>query len=152
MQSFVGAVLIMWGTRQVGVPETPFQEWLHDSIQYANWKLAKETAKCPYAMMVGGMRVKGGTYLLRDTERSVMRSGRSKDLRRREGDHARDPVLKDYEFEPVHRTDVYKEQRGLEQVLHDTFQPPLNKVRPISPQNPNLQEYLDAAKKYLGGL
>ena len=94
---------------------------------------------------------KGGTYLLRDPETGqVMRTGRTNDLLRREAEHARDPVLKDLEFESVHRTDVYEEQRGLEQMLHDTYNPPLNKIRPISPSNPNLQGYLDAANGYLG--
>jgi hypothetical protein len=30
-------------------------------------------------------------------------------------------------FEAVNPTDVYAEQRGLEQILHETYQPPLNK-------------------------
>jgi hypothetical protein len=50
----------------------------------------------------------------------------------------------------VHRTDVYNEQRGLEQLLHDTYQPPLKRVRPISPTNPNLPLYQDAANTFLG--
>jgi hypothetical protein len=85
-----------------------------------------------------------------DAEGNVARTGRSNDLLRREAEHARDPALKDFDFEPVHRTEVYSEQRGLEQLLHDMYQPPLNKVRPISPTNPNLQEYLDAADSHLG--
>jgi hypothetical protein len=92
---------------------------------------------------------RGGTYLLRDTEGNVARTGRSKDLLRRRTEHARDPVLADLDFEAVHRTNVYREQRGLEQLLHDIYQPPLNKVRPISPKNPKLQEYLDAARNFL---
>ena len=93
---------------------------------------------------------RGGTYLLRDAEGNVARTGRTNDLLRREAELARDPALKDLDFEPVHRTDVYNEQRGLEQLLHDTYNPPLNKVRPIGPNNPNLQKYLDAANGYLG--
>jgi hypothetical protein len=49
----------------------------------------------------------------------------------RRGDHLRDPRLKDHDFELVYRTDDYAEQRGLEQVLHDTYEPPLNKINPI---------------------
>lgn len=79
-----------------------------------------------------------------------MRTGRTDDLARRAAEHGRDPVLRDFEFEPVHRTDVYNEQRGLEQLLHDTYRPPLNKIRPISPTNPNLPKYQDAAKTFLG--
>jgi len=58
-------------------------------------------------------------------------------------------LLKDYKFEPIYRTDVYSEQRGLEQLLHEQYGPPLNKINPISPTNPNRQLYLDAAEQYL---
>lgn len=61
--------------------------------------------------------------MLRDVENAVMRSGRTKDLERRELEHARDSTLKDLRFEAVHRTHVRAEQRGLEQVLHDQFNP-----------------------------
>ena len=70
-------------------------------------------------------------------------------LLRRQGEHFRDPLLKDYKFEPIYRTDVYSEQRGLEQLLHEQYGPPLNKINPISPTNPNRQLYLDAAEQYL---
>ncbi|MBW0298147.1 hypothetical protein [Shewanella xiamenensis] len=63
----------------------------------------------------------------------------------------RDPALIDFRFREVHRTDVRSEQRGLEQMLHDKYQPPLNKIRPISPTNPKIDEYMDAARLYLGG-
>jgi RHS repeat-associated protein len=93
---------------------------------------------------------KGGTYLLRDAEGQVMRTGRTNDLLRREAEHARDSALSDYSFEVVHRTDVYAEQRGLEQVLHNTYEPPLNYVQPISPSNPNFDNYMKAAQDFLG--
>jgi hypothetical protein len=80
---------------------------------------------------------------------AVMRTGRTRDLGRRGAEHGRDPNLRDVEFEPVHRIDVYNEQRGLEQMLHDKYQPPLNKIRPISPTNPKLPMYQDAAKTFL---
>jgi RHS repeat-associated protein len=95
---------------------------------------------------------RGGTYVLRDPATAqVMRTGRSGDLARRGAEHGRDPALRDLTYEPVHRTDVYAEQRGLEQLLHQTHQPPLNKIRPISPQNPRLDDYLGAAKRFLEG-
>lgn len=97
------------------------------------------------------VEARGGTYLLRDAEGNVARTGRTNDLARRELEHARDPALKDLDFEPVHRTDVYEEQRGLEQLLHDTYNPPLNKLQPISPSNPNFQKYMDAADAFLKG-
>jgi hypothetical protein len=94
---------------------------------------------------------RGGTYLLRDADTGqVMRTGRTCDLARRAAEHRGDPLLRDFEFEPVHRTDVYSEQRGLEQLLHDNYQPPLNRIRPISPNNPKLPNYQDAAKSFLG--
>ncbi len=97
------------------------------------------------------IEARGGAYVLKDFEGNVVRSGRSGDLTRRAADHRRDPLLKDYDFDPVYRTDVYAEQRGLEKILHDTYQPPLDKIRPISPTNPKRQIYIDAAQKYLGG-
>jgi hypothetical protein len=41
------------------------------------------------------------------------------------------------------------EHRGLEQILHDRYDPPLNKIRPISPSNEDIDIYMDAARKYL---
>lgn len=88
--------------------------------------------------------------MLRDVEGAVVRSGRTKDLARQELEHKRDPALKDFQFEPVHRTDVRAEQRGLEQMLHDQYNPPLNAIRPISPRNPRLDSYMDSARRFLG--
>jgi RHS repeat-associated protein len=95
--------------------------------------------------------VKGGVYALRNAEGVVMRTGRTGDLLRREADHARDPLLKTFEYDPIYRTDVYAEQRGLEQILHDTHNPSLNKINPIDPANPRLDEYVNAARDYLIG-
>jgi hypothetical protein len=116
---------------------------LEGKVRFGDFTIAAETTAAAEA--------RGGTYLLRDAETGqVMRTGRTNDLARRAGEHGRDPVLRDLEFEPVHRTDVYNEQRGLEQLLHDTYQPPLNRVRPISPTNPKLPLYQDAASTFLG--
>jgi len=79
-----------------------------------------------------------------------MRTGRSNDLSRREKEHARDPDLKDLTFETKHRTDVRSEQRGLERMLHDEHSPPLDKINPISSKNSRLEEYMDAARNFLG--
>ena len=78
-----------------------------------------------------------------------MRSGRTNDLARREAEHLRDPDLAEYKLDEVYRTDNYAEQRGLEKILHDQYNPALNKIRPISPTNKNLPTYMDAAQKYL---
>ena len=97
----------------------------------------------------GGSISKGGTYVLKNELGDVMRSGRTKDLARRECEHARDPDLKDYVFEPVYRTDNYAQQRGLEELLNKTYNPPLDKILPIGSRNPNAQAYRDAAQQYL---
>ena len=102
----------------------------------------------------GGCAVgsRGGTYVLtHPVSGQVMRTGRTGNLSRREAQHARDPVLSRFDFEPVHRTDAYSQQRGLEQWLHDTYNPPLNRIRPISPINPNRGRFLDAAQQFLQG-
>ena len=72
-------------------------------------------------------------------------------LLRRAGEHGRDPALRDFQFERVHCTDSYLQQRGLEQLLHDTYHPPLNLKRPINPTNRNRPAYMDAAKQFLQG-
>ncbi len=92
--------------------------------------------------------IRGGTYVLRDADGVVVRSGRTRNLDRRQAEHARDPTLSQYDFDPVHRTDSYAEQRGLEQVLHDQYSPPLNRIRPIDPANPRRQEYESAAERF----
>jgi len=93
---------------------------------------------------------KGGVYLLRDPETGqVMRTGRTSDFLQREAQHARDPQLSSFDFEPIFPTDTYAQQRGLEQTLHDLYNPPLNFRNPISPSNPNRQLYLNAAQTYL---
>ncbi len=59
----------------------------------------------------------------------------------------RDPELKEYRFEVDRRTDNYAQQRGREQVIHDIHNPPLDKIRPISPNNPQLEHFLESAKQ-----
>jgi hypothetical protein len=76
-----------------------------------------------------------------------MRTGRTNDFERRREEHRRDPVTKSFDFRIDVRTDDYATQRGREQVIHEMYRPPLNKIEPISPRNPRRQEYLDAAAK-----
>lgn len=91
---------------------------------------------------------KGGTYLLVDPETGqVMRTGRTKNLERRETEHKRSSETKHLDFVTDRRTDSYAEQRGREQVIHDLHKPQLNKLNPINSKNPKRQEYLDAAKR-----
>ena len=84
----------------------------------------------------------GGAYVLTNFDGVVFRCGRTNDLGRREREHLRQNP--DYQFREVVRTDSRNEQRGIEQMLHDEFGGPLNKIRPISPTNPRLEEYLNS--------
>jgi hypothetical protein len=92
---------------------------------------------------------KGGCYVLCNSEGDVVKSGRSSDLARRAGQLERNSKYEDYDFQQVYRTDDYAAQRGLVQMLYDTFKPVLDLIRPISPQNPNAARYMEAAKRYL---
>jgi RHS repeat-associated protein len=95
---------------------------------------------------------RGGVYALKDEAGQVVRTGRTKDLGRRAGDHARAPGTSEFRFEELYRTDNYATQRGLEQMVHEQFKPPLNRIRPISPLNPRGPGYLDAAQRFLDSL
>jgi len=93
---------------------------------------------------------KGGTYVLRDDATGdVVKTGRSGDLALRRKQHQRNPDLTNKKFEPVHRTDDYNAQRGLEEILYNENHAPLDKIRPISPTNKKAQKYRDAAQEYL---
>jgi hypothetical protein len=97
---------------------------------------------------------RGGVYSLRDGAGNVVRTGRSNDLAAREVAHANDSVLGDFTFRAEYRTDVYAEQRGLEQVLYDNnpgamaINGGFNKIRGISLSNPRLGEYMKAAEDF----
>ncbi|MGH9182720.1 MAG: RHS repeat-associated core domain-containing protein, partial [Acidimicrobiales bacterium] len=98
----------------------------------------------------GDELAQGGVYALRDpVTGQVVRTGRTNSLLRRQGEHFRDPRLSDYEFEVVARTDVYAQRRGLEQLVHDAYNPALNRINPISATNPNRAWYLSEAEQFL---
>jgi len=98
----------------------------------------------------GDELAQGGVYALRDPiTGQVVRTGRTNSLTRRAGEHLRDPALADFEFEVIARTDVYAQQRGLEQLAHDAYTPAMNRIRPISPTNSNRATYVDAADDFL---
>lgn len=116
-------------------------------------RLSLQRVRSAEPVVAAEAEARGGVYLLRDAETGqVVRTGRTNDLAVREAQHARDPLLKDYEFEPVYRTDVYAKQRGLEQNLDWIHNPPLNYGNPIRPKHPVLHEYMDAAWNYLNRL
>jgi len=98
---------------------------------------------------------RGGVYTLRDAAGNVVRTGRSSDLATREAALFNDPVLGRYRFSVEHRTDVYAQQRGLEQILYDRYPGArlenggFNKIRGISPSNPNMTTYMQSAWDFL---
>jgi RHS repeat-associated protein len=110
----------------------------------------QKASKMPSGGSSSGGQPRGGTYVLKKGNK-VVRIGRSNDLARREAEHAKN--FPDLKFEVIDRTDDYAQQRGLEQMLYDRYHYPgdLNRVRPISPFNPNRSKYLDAARRFLTG-
>ena len=76
-----------------------------------------------------------------------MRTGRTNDLNRRRGEHARDQATKDLRFEIDRRTDNYAQQRGREQIIHDRYNPPLNVIEPIRANHPLRVYYLRAGNE-----
>jgi hypothetical protein len=96
-----------------------------------------------------GCLPKGGTYKLRDPESGrVRRTGRTNDLERRKLEHGRNPETKDLDFEVDRRTDSYEAQRGREQRIFDEHpEADLNRMRPISQNNPRREQYLQEGDK-----
>jgi RHS repeat-associated protein len=98
---------------------------------------------------------KGGVYTLSDETGTVVRTGRTKDLKQREKQHKNAKDTKDLDFNEAHRTDDYAEQRGLEQkVYNDNPQAQsnnggLNKIKPIRDKNEKKPIYEKAAEDYL---
>ncbi len=92
---------------------------------------------------------RGGTYVLRDPETGqVRRTGRTNDLKRREGEHGRGAETKDLDFEVDRRTDSYEAQRGREQIIYDAHpEADLNRKRPIADKNKRRDEYMREGKK-----
>ncbi|MEI2689189.1 MAG: RHS repeat-associated core domain-containing protein [Anaerolineae bacterium] len=88
----------------------------------------------------------GGVYTLRDpVNDGVQYVGRTNNLTRREAEHR--VAHPDLRLRPEFRSDNYEVQRGAEQILHDRYQPPLNKIQPISPRNPRRAEYINTARR-----
>jgi hypothetical protein len=90
---------------------------------------------------------RGGTYRLFNKKGKVMKTGRSKDLSRREGEMGRaHPKSK---FKVDKRTDDYNAQRGREEIIYNQQNPPApyDQIRPIDPANPKAKIYRDAGKK-----
>jgi hypothetical protein len=149
---FLAAILHRAGDQEKVMPTEPKPPKEPPPV-VKGWKdfpsTADKTAEDAIAKTAGQPAPKGGTYILRDVDGNVVRTGRTNDLARRAAEHARDPDLQDFEFEQVHSTDNYAEQRGLEHMLNNFYNAPFDKINAISPNNPNLQTYLNAGKDYL---
>lgn len=93
---------------------------------------------------------KGGTYVLKNAEGTIIKTGRTNNLARREAEHGRNHP--DRTFEVDKRTDNRAAQRGREQDLHDANPSAhaanggLDKINGISPKNPKRDEYLKAGR------
>jgi RHS repeat-associated protein len=88
----------------------------------------------------------GGVYTLRDPANDgVQYVGRTNNLTRREAEHR--VAHPDLALRPEFRSDNYEVQRGAEPILHDRYQPPLNKIQPISPRNPRRAQYINTARR-----
>ncbi len=76
-----------------------------------------------------------------------MKTGRTKDLARRRQELGRKHP--DLEFKVDKRTDDYAKQRGREEIIYKQQNPPapLDKIRPIDPDNPMAPIYRRAGKK-----
>ncbi|MER2600019.1 MAG: hypothetical protein ABTQ73_10910 [Caldilineales bacterium] len=88
----------------------------------------------------------GGVYTLRDPANgNVQYTGRTNNLARREAEHGRSfPELR---FNAEFQSNSREVQRGAEQILYDRYQPPQNKIQPISPRNPRRAQYINAARR-----
>ena len=92
----------------------------------------------------------GGVYALRHPQTGqVMRVGRTNDLERRRKEHGREPELRAFDFEDVYQCDSHPARRGLEQLIHEAYDPPLDKIAPLSEKNPRRKKYLAAARRFL---
>jgi RHS repeat-associated protein len=92
---------------------------------------------------------KGGTYILRDPETgTVERTGMAANLTKRKSDHKKDyPNLT---FEVDRRSGNRDARRGREQIIHEMYDPPLNKQNPISTKNntpEEIERMMEAGRK-----
>lgn len=130
--------------------------WLFDQIDVMVKKLVKKLQKVKAAERAatrpapedgGKCGPNGGTYMLLDAVGKVMYVGRTDDLGRREAEHAKNPDKSKLRFKVDKMTNNCDAQRGREQILWEKHNPPLNKIRPIRQDNPNLKRYMDAGRK-----
>ncbi|MFR8104240.1 MAG: hypothetical protein ACLU8F_04055 [Clostridia bacterium] len=67
--------------------------------------------------------------------------GRTKDTKKRKKAHERDPIKRNYEFEPIEENMTLQEARAVEQMYMIEYNTKnyLNKINGISPKNPKLK-------------
>lgn len=53
------------------------------------------------------------------------------------------------EFEVDTRTDNKDVQRGREQIIHDKYKPPLNRIKPIRDNHPDREKMIKAAVDFI---
>ena len=115
------------------------------------WQYTGPIAISAGIVLSGGVESpNGGVYTLTNSEGKVERVGHTKNFKMRKQSYYNDPNFRGLDFNPIFKTDSYPERRGLEQYLYEEYDhPPLNKNRPISPRNDNLEEYIQAASNFL---
>jgi RHS repeat-associated protein len=112
---------------------------------------AKDIAKGVQRLAGGGDIAKGGTYVLKNADGIVVRTGRTNNLDRRFSEHGRKHP--DLTPQVDKRTDDRAAQRGREQIIHDANPSAhaanggLDKINPISQKNPKRDDYMEAGRK-----
>jgi hypothetical protein len=98
---------------------------------------------------------RGGVYAMVNRQGKVDYVGRATDIQSRRSDHRSDPKFAGYTFKEIAQTDVYAEQRGLEQRNIDRYgaqsvtgRPSFNRIEGVSPRNPNAPVYDSAASAW----
>ena len=121
-------------------------------------KIATVVSKAKFvksATLLTARVLNGGVYVLKDGDK-VVRTERTISLKLRQYQHSIDPVLKRFDFEIAHNTNIYAEQRGLEHIIsieHEATASVINggynKIRAISENNKNFNTYMQAAQNFL---
>ena len=130
----------------VGGEEWGYSAWAHNGCSAELRRLVLRAAR---VARTASRAARGGVYVLRNAAGRVMRSGRSGNVARRIGEHARDPNLQGLRPEQIFRTNNRSVRRGLEQALHEVFNPPLDRINAIDPRNPDRARFVRDARRFL---
>jgi hypothetical protein len=95
---------------------------------------------------------RGGVYAWVNRDGRVEYVGRTNDIQARRQDYRNDPRFRGMTFRELAQTNVYAEQRGLEQRAIDRYgarsvtgRPDQNRIEGISPNNPLYDVYRNAS-------